>query len=122
MGLSNLFQKQVNTTENKNQISTKNTYFIRGFSLGMLNPQLLFFWFFILIYLSKFFVISSLTTKYAFVLGTGIGAFAILFIFARLASRYNEHIRKLLRKYSVNSVMGYFFISLALIQIVKVFD
>ncbi len=121
MGISNLFQKQVNTIENKPQISTKNIDFIRGFSLGMLNPQLLPFWFFILIYLSKFFVISSLPTKYAFVLGTGIGAFAILFIFARLAHRYDKHIRKLLQKYSVNRVMGYFFISLALMQIVKVF-
>ena len=49
MGISNLFQKPVNTIENKPQISTKNIDFIRGFSLGMLNPQLLPFWFFILI-------------------------------------------------------------------------
>lgn len=121
MGLSNLFQTQINTTEHETQISRKNLDFIRGFSLGMLNPQLLPFWFFILIYLSKFFAISSLSTKYAFVLGTGIGAFAILFIFARLASHYDAHIRKLLRKYSVNRLMGYLFISLALLQTIKVF-
>lgn len=121
MGLSNLFQKQVNTIEKRFQISTKNIDFIRGFSLGMLNPQLLPFWFFILICLSKSFAINSLSTKYAFVLGTGIGAFAILCLFARLAHRYHEHIKKLLQKYSVNRVMGYLFISLALMQIIKIF-
>lgn len=121
MGLSNLFQKEVKTLENNTKIKVKNLDLIKGFSLGMLNPQLLPFWFFILIYLSKSFTISSLSTKYAFVLGTGIGAFAILYIFAHLAHRFNGDIKKLLQKYSVNRVMGYLFISLALIQIIKVF-
>jgi threonine/homoserine/homoserine lactone efflux protein len=121
MGLSNLFQKEVKTLENNNKIKVKNLDFIRGFSLGMLNPQLLPFWFFILIYLSKSFTINNLSTKYAFVLGTGIGAFAILFVFAHLAHRFNGDIKKLLQKYSVNRIMGYLFISLALMQIIKVF-
>jgi threonine/homoserine/homoserine lactone efflux protein len=121
MGLSNLFPKEKKTVEHKAEIRSKNIDFFRGFSLGMLNPQLLPFWFFILIYLSKSFAISSLSTKYAFVLGTGIGAFAILFIFAYLAHRYHSYIQKRLQQYSVNRIMGYLFISLALVQIIKTF-
>ncbi|WP_238804036.1 LysE family translocator [Emticicia aquatica] len=121
MGLMNLFQNETKIVDTNKASVIKNIDFIKGLSLGMLNPQLLPFWFFILVYLSKYFVINSLSEKYAFILGTGIGAFALLFLFAYLSHYYNERIKKLLRCYSVNRIMGYFFISLAVIQAIKVF-
>ncbi len=121
MGINNLFRKETNIEKYTTTTTSKNFDFIKGFSLGMLNPQLLPFWFFTLIYLSKSFTISTLSTKYAFVLGTGFGALSVLIIFAYLAHRYQSYIKQRLQKYSVNRIMGYLFISLALIQIIKIF-
>ena len=121
MGVNNLFRKDTNIEKYTTTTTAKNFDFIKGFSLGMLNPQLLPFWFFILIYLSKSFAISSLSEKYAFVLGTGFGAFGILAIFAYLAHRYQSYIKQRLQKHSINRITGYLFISLALIQIIKIF-
>lgn len=121
MGLVYLFQKQPSNVYKMPKSGRNRLDFLKGFSLGMLNPQLLPFWFFMLIFLGKYFSINDLSTKYAFVLGTGMGAFTILALFAYLAHRYKSYINQLLRGFSVNRLMGYLFITLALMQIVKVF-
>lgn len=121
MGLVYLFQKESKNADKLPLKGKSRFVFLKGFSLGMLNPQLLPFWFFMLIFLGKYFSINDLSAKYAFVLGTGMGAFAILALFAYLAHRYKSYINQLLRNFSVNRLMGYLFISLALMQIVKVF-
>jgi len=121
MGLVYLFRKESNSVDKISVKDKSKLDFLKGFSLGMLNPQLLPFWFFMLIFLNKYFAINDLSAKYAFVLGTGMGAFAILALFAYLAHRYKLYINQLLSNFSVNRLMGYLFISLALIQAVKVF-
>ena len=99
MGVNNLFRKDTNIEKYTTTTTAKNFDFIKGFSLGMLNPQLLPFWFFILIYLSKSFAISSLSEKYAFVLGTGFGAFGILAIFgSSLSKLYQATLTKTLNQ------------------------
>jgi threonine/homoserine/homoserine lactone efflux protein len=118
MGILNLTKKQKTVVVNSNH---KNLDFMKGFSLGMLNPQLLPFWFFILVFLGKYFTISRLSSKLAFVLGTGTGAFILLFSFAYLAQRYHSRITKMFQNYPINRVMGYLFISLAVIQVVKIY-
>jgi threonine/homoserine/homoserine lactone efflux protein len=107
LGLFSLFQKDFD--------------FAKGFSLGMINPQLLPFWFFSLVYISKYFSINTLSAKIAFVLGTGAGAFAILVVFAQLTHRYHLSIRKVLKNYPINRLMAFVFIGLALIQAIKIF-
>ncbi len=121
MGVVYLFQKESGNVDKIPLMGRNKLNFLKGFSLGMLNPQLLPFWFFMLIFLGKYFSINDLSTKYAFVLGTGMGAFAILALFAYLANQYKSYINQLLRNCSVNRLMGYLFISLALMQIIKVF-
>lgn len=121
LGLYNFFQKEPANDEDVIIETSKNFDFAKGFSLGMLNPQLLPFWFFSLVYISKYFSINTLSAKYAFVLGTGVGAFAILVLFAQLTQRYNVRIKKVLKNYSINRLMAFVFISLALIQAIKVF-
>lgn len=121
LGLYNFFQKETNSAEEAITENQKNFDFAKGFSLGMLNPQLLPFWFFSLVYISKYFSINTLSAKYAFVLGTGVGAFAILIVFAQLTHRYNLRIKEMLKNYPINRLMGFIFICLALIQTIKVF-
>lgn len=121
LGLYNFFQKEGNSDGEAVIETSKNFDFAKGFSLGMLNPQLLPFWFFSLVYISKYFSINTLSAKYAFVLGTGVGAFAVLTVFAQLTHLYHLRIRKILKNYSVNRLMSFVFISLALIQAIKFF-
>ncbi len=121
LGLYNFFQKEADNDEESIIETSKNFNFAKGFSLGMLNPQLLPFWFFSLVYISKYFSINTLSAKYAFVLGTGVGAFGILVVFAQLTYLYHLRIRKILKNYSINRLMAFVFISLALIQAIKFF-
>lgn len=121
VGLFYLFKKDNNSVDEKTLAGNGKISFFKGFSLGMLNPQLLPFWFFMLVYLSKYFIINDLAARYAFVLGTGVGAFGILSIFAFTAHRFDKQIKVFLRRYSINTLMGYVFITLALIQIIKIY-
>ena len=121
LGLYNFFQKESDNDEEAVIETSKNFDFAKGFSLGMLNPQLLPFWFFSLVYISKYFSINTLSAKYAFVLGTGVGAFAILMLFVQLTHRYHLHIKKVLKNYPINRLMAFVFIGLALIQAIKNF-
>lgn len=121
IGLSYLFRKEPNKIENSVFDNYKKTNFFKGFLLGMLNPQLLPFWFFVLVFLSKSFSISGLAAKYAFVLGAGLGAFSILILFAYLANRYNKRIKEILSRFSMNRIIGWLFLFFALIQIFKTF-
>lgn len=121
LGLYNFFQKEPDSKEEVLVETSKNFDFAKGFSLGMLNPQLLPFWFFSLVYTSKYFSINTLSAKYAFVLGTGFGAFAILVAFAQLTHRNHLRIKQTLKTYPINRLMAFVFIGLAVIQTIKVF-
>lgn len=121
LGLYSFFQKETDGNEEGIIETSKNFDFAKGFSLGMINPQLLPFWFFSLVYISKYFSINTLSAKSAFVLGTGVGAFAILVVFAQLTHRYQLSIKKVLKKYPINRLMAFVFIGLALIQTIKIF-
>lgn len=121
LGLYSFFQKETDGNEEGIIETSKNFDFAKGFSLGMINPQLLPFWFFSLVYISKYFSINTLSAKYAFVLGTGVGAFAILLVFVQLTHRYHLSIKKVLKKYPINRLMAFVFIGLALIQAIKTF-
>ena len=121
LGLIYLFQKQAKLIAFNADFNTNNFDFVRGFALGMLNPQLLPFWFFMLIYINKLFIIKVLSSEIAFVLGTGVGAFGMLFVFARLALRFQGSLQKLLQRFPINRIMGWVFIAMALFQLIKIF-
>jgi threonine/homoserine/homoserine lactone efflux protein len=121
VGLFYLFKKNNVSANLKPLDNDKKINFFKGFSLGMLNPQLLPFWFFMIVYLNKYFIVNDLTARCAFVLGAGVGAFGILSIFAFTAHRFDKQIKTFLRRFSINTLMGYVFILLALIQIIKIY-
>lgn len=93
---------------------------IGGFVSGMLNPQLLPFWVVVLVYLNTFFSLNSVSSQVSFVLGAALGAFLILLIFAYLAKRFQIKILGLFRRYSIEKVIGLFFISMSVFQTFKI--
>ncbi len=119
IGLFYVFQKQ----KKPSQITVEKASndFLKGFSLGMLNPQLLPFWLGILIAFNSFLKIENLPSKTAFVLGTASGAFAILYGFIVLTIRFKEQILQFLNKYPLNKIIGWVFIGLAVVQSYKFF-
>lgn len=86
---------------------------------GILNPQLLPFWLLVLGYLNTFLNFNSFYSQISFVLGAALGAFLILLIFAYLAQRFQIKLYSLFLRYSIEKIIGLFFISMAFFQILK---
>lgn len=95
--------------------------FITGLTLGSLNPQLLPFWLTVLIYLNTHFVIDSLGSQLAFIVGTAAGAFLILSLFALATFRFRERLLRFFHRIPIGYVVGSVFIFLAFFQLIKTF-
>ncbi|RYU91838.1 LysE family translocator [Emticicia agri] len=119
IGLFYFFQKNPEVAAPVSAPDSQKADFLKGFVLGIINPQVLPFWFFIAVYLNKHIAINSFATKAAFVAGAVTGAFAILYLFALVSSRQQQNIQKLLRGYPINRVIGIIFLALALFQLIK---
>ncbi|MBA4849268.1 LysE family translocator [Emticicia sp. BO119] len=119
MGIVYFFQKNPDVNIATATPVNLKVNFLKGFSLGMVNPQILPFWFFISVYINKYIVISSLATKSAFILGAVTGAFGILYLFAFISNRQQLKIQKLLKGYPINRAIGLIFLILALFQVIK---
>lgn len=91
-----------------------------GFIRGMLNPQLLPFWIVVLVYLHSFFNLQSFSSQLSFVLGAALGAFLILLIFSWLANRFQIKLLGLFNRYSIDKVIGLFFILMSVLQTFKI--
>lgn len=122
MGIVYFFQKNPDVNIAVSTPTNRKVNFLKGFTLGMINPQVLPFWFFMSVYINKYIAINSFATKSAFVLGAVTGAFGILYLFAFISSRQQQNIQKLLRGYSINRVIGLIFLALALFQIIKIWS
>jgi threonine/homoserine/homoserine lactone efflux protein len=100
------------------RISKKGS-FLKGFTLGLLNPQLLPFW---LVVYTSFFTstglsITSFPQQLAFILGTGIGAFGLHLCLIYLVQTNKERLVKWLAFPYFNRFLGGFFLLLAFVQI-----
>jgi threonine/homoserine/homoserine lactone efflux protein len=103
-------------------------HFLRGFSLAISNMQLLFFWTTVILALDSFTPIEgifseseggpAIAAKFAFSLGAAAGAFLILYIYTRLASRYKKKLRRLIGE-KLTIVVGGFFLLLGFITVLK---
>lgn len=123
LGIYNFLKKdQDNSTKNDNidsgTFSPSNSSFLKGFSLGMLNPQLFIFWFTSLVYINsfKFLEINNTVSKISFVAGTAAGAFILLFTVAAITHQKKAFITKSLSKYNINRIVGIIFMILAAVQ------
>jgi len=95
--------------------------FLKGFFLAILNPQLLPFWLGILVLLKGYinFDQGTLFSPYfAFIVGTALGAWLLLYMFTRLAIAYKTKLESLLKN-NMNKVVGCLFIALALIELAR---
>lgn len=102
------------------EISKKGS-FLKGFTLGLLNPQLLPFW---LVVYTSFFTstglsITSFSQQLAFILGTGIGAFALHVCLIYLVQANKERLEKWMVFPYFNRFLSAFFLVLAVLQIVS---
>lgn len=97
-------------------------HFLKGFILGMLNPQLITFWtamILIAIHKIDFATYKFVSPKITFILGTGIGAFTLLYIYSYLAHRNKEKLKKI-TSYNFNKILGIIFFILGGIQVFRV--
>lgn len=96
-------------------------FLLKGFMLGMLNPQLLPFW--LVVYTSFFsltgFKIVSLTDNIAFIAGTGIGAFALHLLLIRLTETNRSRLSKWMQVPGLHRIIGSIFVILAMIQVIS---
>ena len=93
----------------------------QGFFLSLFNPQLLPYWIVILINYQNydFLKIIDLSDKISFVLGASLGAFALNYLYAYVAQRQRERIFKYLNQRHFEQIIGWTFIIMGLLQVVK---
>lgn len=106
-------EKMVNLSQN-------GMYILKGFSLAAVNPQLMIYWFLILIYFSGFewFQIHSMLSQIAFALGTTTGAIMLLGGLVELTHKQKEKVLNYLVKYDVNKLFGIAIVSLAIFKLI----
>lgn len=109
------------TTLTKQPEISKKGSFLKGFTLGLLNPQLLPFW---LVVYTSFFTstglsITSFPQQLAFILGTGIGAFGLHVCLIYLVQANRERLEKWMVFPYFNRFLSAFFLLLAVMQIVS---
>lgn len=92
--------------------------FGRGLVLSLLNPQLLAFWVVILVWYHghPWLRVSTAAQQVAFVAGTSLGAFGILWVYAWLVRRHRARIDRYLHAERFDRAMGWGFVGLALWQ------
>ena len=105
----------------ENPQTTNKQPFVKGFTLGLLNPQLFPYWLVMLVQFGSYGLLRVETwpQQLAFVLGTACGAFAMLVFFAYFTARKKEKILLIFRKINVNKLLGILFGLLALSQFIK---
>ncbi|PBQ30565.1 hypothetical protein CNR22_01855 [Sphingobacteriaceae bacterium] len=87
----------------------------KGFSLAVLNPQLLPFWVFIQIYFNSipFLQIKSNFEKFSYILGSGVGAFMLLAFFIHIVNKYREKVLKYMHNDYYFKALSLLFFALA---------
>jgi threonine/homoserine/homoserine lactone efflux protein len=93
----------------------------KGFFLSLFNPQLLPFWIVILINYQnyEYLKISKLSDKIWFVMGTSLGAFALNYLYAYIASVKREQIFRTINQNRFEQIIGWTFVGMGLLQVVK---
>ncbi len=98
--------------------------FLSGFLAGALNPMLFTFWFMIITFLvtGNHIELGNWPNRIAFILGTAVGAFLLLLLFAKLTIRNKNFLERKLSG-RLNKIIGMIFIILSVYQFVSwIFD
>lgn len=113
--------KEPNISENKN-LHSDNKYlksFSKGFSMGILNPQLMPFWLSVQVFFNSysFLIIDEKIDYFFFILGAGLGAFLLLIGIIFTITKYKQVIMKFLSGNLYNKLLGILFLLIGLQQI-----
>jgi threonine/homoserine/homoserine lactone efflux protein len=92
--------------------------FSHGFLFGIVNPQLLPFWFAVLAFLNGFMRIQTWNQWIVFSAGSALGAFMCLYLLALYTEKKKEKILLILNRFPADKIIGGFFIFLSLIKII----
>jgi len=95
--------------------------FFKGFSLAFLNPQLLPFWVFVMVYFNSvsFLAIKSNPDKLAYIAGAGFGALVLLIAITETITSYKQKMTAYLSHKYYNKTMALLFFAIAIHQIIK---
>ena len=95
-------------------------FFTKGFGLAILNPQLLPFWVFILVYFNTIYFLNVLSEldKIAFFFGAGFGAFILLIFIVLTINRFRNKIAILINNKYYFKTMAVLFLLIALQQLI----
>lgn len=97
--------------------------FLKGLTIGLLNPQLFPYWLVVLVQLGMYseLHVQTLSEQISFVIGTAVGALGLLVGVAYLTAYFRETLLDKLRKFSINRFLGTLFILLAVGQLLKLY-
>ncbi len=117
MAINLLFSKPKPIKEN----TPTSNFFLKGFILSALNPQLLVFWILIVLYYQNFQLlkIDNIFKKISFILGTASGAFLLNFFYAKWAFAKKDFIFSRINLKLFNYLIAGSFIAMAVFQAVK---
>jgi threonine/homoserine/homoserine lactone efflux protein len=114
-------KKEIISSQNITRRTSTQGASTRGFFLSLFNPQLLPYWIVILVNYQNYesLRISDLSDKILFVLGTSTGAFALNYVYAYIAHTQREKIFKYLNQNRFEQIIGWTFVGMGLLQVVK---
>ncbi len=104
----------------KTKLTTRAKDFFRGFALAGLNPQLLPFWMTIMLFFNSFKILElkSELDKFAYVLGSGIGAFFLLTFIIFTVDKFRKRILSYLNYKYYYKVLAIVFFCIAIQQLI----
>ncbi len=117
--------KKAKITPLSNSLITSNffalKYFCKGFLFALLNPQLLPFWIVVQLYFNANVIlkITTLLQKTAFILGAGVGAFALLITLLLIVSKYKQQVILKINHTYLHKILSLLFFILALQQLLQ---
>ena len=117
------FKKQeskiINTQANKVQLYPA-TFFVKGFSLAILNPQLLPFWMFTMVYFNsiELLTLQSELDKFSYIFGAGFGAFILLIVIILTINKYRERVLHLINNKYYYRALAILFFAIAIQQLI----
>lgn len=93
--------------------------FLKGFSLALLNPQLLPFW--LLVHISfnnyDFLILRSYFDYTSFILGAGLGSFVLLVSFILLVNTFRKSLQEFISPTRYQKILAIIFVFIALQQL-----
>lgn len=101
----------------------KSLSFVKGLTIGILNPQLFPYWLVILVQfdMHEMFQVQTLADQISFVAGTATGALGLLVGVAYLTMYFRERLIEKLAKFNINRFLGALFILLGLGQLLRLY-